>query len=322
MPHCNGQWEEVDSELAQFLVPAVLSAPAPEEKHSILCQGIHDYMVSQFGIKKTSRKKDQRRKTHERQLKKLMRENNAAKKALRQARSHTENDDVVHILSIKFHRLLRLHSKTKRASLKAKINLEALKARKECHRSFWQFSSALFNDDDSPTIPCFDHKSAESYFTKVYDSSPHSYTRPDWLPIPPTATTQFNEDPISQREVEEIIKQSKSSSSPSPLDHVSYKVLKHCPSLMPALLDLYNCCWETGYVPQAWRDGVIHLIPKAAAKENPTEPGNFRPIALTSCIGKVFSSVLKHRWLSFMVANGYMDRNVQKAFMPGMPGCI
>jgi hypothetical protein len=75
-------------------------------------------------------------------------------------------------------------------------------------------------------------------------------------------------------------------------------------------------------VPQAWKDGVIRLIPKAAAKENPAEPGHFRPIALTSCIGKVFSSILKHRWLSFMVANRYMDRTVQKAFIPGVPGCI
>lgn len=184
------------------------------------------------------------------------------------------------------------------------MNLEAFKTRKECQRSFWRFASQLFKEDDSSAIRCFDQLSAESYFTKVYDSSPHSYTKRDWLPQPSPLTTSFNEDPISQTEVEAVIKHSRSSSSPSPLDQVSYKVLKYCPSLMPALLDLYNCCWETGSVPQAWRDGVIRLIPKEAAKDDPTEPGHFRPIALTSCIGKVFSSVLKHRWLSFMVANG------------------
>lgn len=63
-------------------------------------------------------------------------------------------------------------------------------------------------------------------------------------------------------------------------------------------------------------------IPKAAAKDDPTEQGHFRPIVLTSFIGKVFSSILKHRWLSFTVANGYMNKNIQKAFMPGVPGCI
>ena len=65
----------------------------------------------------------------------------------------------------------------------------------------------------------------------------------------------------------------RSSSSPSPLDHISYTVLKH-PSLLPALLDLYNSCSETGLVPQAWKDGHI---PKEVAKKKPTEPGNFSP---------------------------------------------
>ena len=59
-----------------------------------------------------------------------------------------------------------------------------------------------------------------------------------------------------------------------------------------------------------------------AAKENPTQPSHFRPIALTPCIEKVFSSILKHHWLFFMVGNGYIDKNIQKAFMPGVPGCI
>ena len=160
-------------------------------------------------------------------MKKLRQEKNAAKKALRQARSQAENEDTVRELSVKFHRLLRLHSKSKKASLKAKLNLEALKARKECERSLWKFVAHLFSEDDSSTLPSFDHQSAESYFTKVYNSSSHSYTKPDWLPQPPSASTPFKEDPISQSEVEEVIKYSRSSSSPSPLDQVSYQVLKH-----------------------------------------------------------------------------------------------
>ena len=61
---------------------------------------------------------------------------------------------------------------------------------------------------------------------------------------------------------------------------------------------------------------------KKEANENSTQPSHFRLIALTPCIGKVFSSILKHRWLSFMVGNGSIDKNIQKAFMPGVPGCI
>ena len=84
-------------------------------------------------------------------------------------------------------------------------------------------------------------------------------------------------------------------------------------------MELYNSCWLAGSIPHAWKDGVIHLIPREREREReaPDEPGNFRPIALTSCIEKVFTSILKH---SFMIANGYMDTNVQKAFMHEISG--
>ena len=66
---------------------------------------------------------------------------------------------------------------------------------------------------------------------------------------------------------------------------------------------------------------MIRLIPKEAAKTNPQESGNFRPIALTPCIGKVFTSILKNRWMDFMLSNGYLNTNIQKAFMRNIPGC-
>ena len=118
-----------------------------------------------------------------------------------------------------------------------------------------------------------------------------------------------------------MIKHTKSSSSPSPIDQVSYHVLKRCPSLLPALSSLYYAWWESASIPSMWKQGVIRLIPKQAAMTKPEEPGNFRPIALTSCIGKVFTLILKNRWMEFMLSNGYLNTNVQKAFMRNIHGC-
>ena len=67
---------------------------------------------------------------------------------------------------------------------------------------------------------------------------------------------------------------------------------------------------------------MIRLIPKVAASEDPLSPSNFHPIALTSCVGKLFTSLLKNRWLSFITTNGYLDTSIQKAFLPGTPGCL
>ena len=39
-------------------------------------------------------------------------------------------------------------------------------------------------------------------------------------------------------------------------------------------------------------------------------------------MGKLFTTVLKNRWLRFMTLNGYLVTTVQKAFLPGIPGCL
>ena len=74
-------------------------------------------------------------------------------------------------------------------------------------------------------------------------------------------------------------------------------------------------------MPKAWKSAAITLIGKEAAVKDPSSPANFRPIALTSCIGKIFTSVLKNRLLQYMIDNKYLDRTVQKGFMPATPGC-
>ena len=51
------------------------------------------------------------------------------------------------------------------------------------------------------------------------------------------------------------------------------------------------------------------------------EPSNFRPIALTSCVGKVFHQILSDRIGKFLIGNGYIDVKTLKAFIGGLSGC-
>ena len=74
-------------------------------------------------------------------------------------------------------------------------------------------------------------------------------------------------------------------------------------------------------VPQAWKVGVIHLLGKKKAEKDPSQPSHFRPIALTSYVGKMFTGLLKQRWLSYLLENKYLNTSVQKAFIDGVPGC-
>ena len=127
-------------------------------------------------------------------------------------------------------------------------------------------------------------------------------------------------NPVTIVELLGAIKRSRASSAPSPLDQIPYQVFKKCPSLVPALLDLFNTVLSEGSIPSNWKMAVFKLIGKNAALEDPHSPDNFRPIALTPAISKLLSGILKDRWLSHMLDNGYLDPAVQKAFLPTIPG--
>ena len=119
-----------------------------------------------------------------------------------------------------------------------------------------------------------------------------------------------------------VIKRARSSSAPALFDQIPYQIFKRCPSLTHALLSLFQCCWSTSTIPTSWKLAGIKLVGESSALDNPREPSNFHPIALTSCVGKLFTTILKNRWFEFMLSNKYLDRSVQKAFMTVTPGCL
>ena len=166
--------------------------------------------------------------------------------------------------------------------------------------------------------PKFSEEVAFQYFSSTYHVEPRSFTTPDWMPSPPTPVEEFNCDRITM-EISAAIRKSKAKSAPCPLDGIPYLVFKKCPALVVALHDLFNTCWAQSTVPQQWLTASVRLIGKQAAEDDPMAPNNFRPIALTSCVGKLYTSILSHQWLLFMLSNGYLDRVIQKAFMPRTP---
>ncbi|KAK6171735.1 hypothetical protein SNE40_018173 [Patella caerulea] len=68
-------------------------------------------------------------------------------------------------------------------------------------------------------------------------------------------------------------------------DEIHYQILKHLPfSTLLILLDLFNRIWVDGNFPPSWNEATIIPIPKPG--KNPTNPNNYRLIALISCIYK------------------------------------
>ena len=109
----------------------------------------------------------------------------------------------------------------------------------------------LLNDNvASKVIPQFSADEAFNFFHSTYQSTALTFTRPAWMPCSQPPSVEFDIEEIYPSEVEAVIKHAKATSSPSPFDQISYKVLKQCPDLKDALVDLFNACCLSKAVPQ------------------------------------------------------------------------
>ena len=314
----------MDEHLRAQVVPLVLQADNIEDMNALLCRSIKDFLVANYPPQKqhTCKRSGEKRECHQRALKAVREEKKAAKRQLRALRRRNDSPEEVRVLAIKFHQLVRQHCKLVKVEKRKERTRTMHQQRRDCHRNFWRFANTLFNDDSCSHVePDFDEKTADSFFKKTYEPKAATFERPPWMKPSQPPSTPLPTDNISSDELQEVLKKCRSSSTPSPADQISYSVLKHCPSLIPALLRLYNLCWATKQVPSQWNVGVIQILGKSAADKDPSSPSNFRPIALTSCVGKVYTSILKRRWQHFMVSNGYLNTSIQKAFVNGIPSC-
>ena len=194
-------------------------------------------------------------------------------------------------------------------------------ARERCHKDFRRCAREVLDGGLGQEAPTFGEEAATAFLAEVYHCDPRNFAQPEWMPTPSLPEVEFDCSPFTEDEVVRIIKRMKAQSAPSPFDRIGYVIFKRCPSLLPALVQLFNICWAQSTIPGEWKCAAIKLIPKGSASEDTTNPANFRPIALTPCIGKLFTTLLRNRSLRYMISNKYLDPSLQKAFMPTVPGC-
>ena len=78
------------------------------------------------------------------------------------------------------------------------------------------------------------------------------------------------------------------------VDTVSYQMLKEAPeSFLKILLDFFQRCWDGGTNPAGWKHAIVVPIHKHGKPRK--ELGSYRPIYLTSHLGKVYERVIKNR---------------------------
>ena len=89
---------------------------------------------------------------------------------------------------------------------------------------------------------------------------------------------------------------SRKNSSPGQ-DNICYPMLKHLSrDTLNRLLDLYNSSWTKGTTPTDWGHSII--VPILKNGKDPSSPTSYRPISLTSHLGKVMEVMvaMRLRW--------------------------
>ena len=99
-----------------------------------------------------------------------------------------------------------------------------------------------------------------------------------------------------------------------------YDFLKKISGTYAILVEMFTKIRDTGEAPGMWASSRITLIPKSEKDTN--DPTQFRMIALTANVGKLYHTLESSRAMSSMTMNKYLDPSAQKAYIQGINGCV
>ena len=120
--------------------------------------------------------------------------------------------------------------------------------------------------------------------------------------------------PITESEILKCIKALKNNKACAN-DEIINEYIKNTSHIMlPLYTSFFNLIFETGYLPEAWLEGIIMPIYKK--KGDPLKPENYRPITILSCFGKLFTAVLNQRLNNFLNEHHILEEN-QAGFRAG-----
>ena len=131
-------------------------------------------------------------------------------------------------------------------------------------------------------------------------------------PDPPVQNDLVFNALLTKKELLAVLKRIKSVKKATGPDLVSYVMLGNLPDrTVEVLLPFFQRCWEEGNIPQAWRDAEVVGIPKPGKQKS--SPENYRPIALTPHIGKLYERILTDR-LNYHLEKNNIIPNYQAGF--------
>ena len=168
------------------------------------------------------------------------------------------------------------------------------------------------NVNRSDGSPCSSVETALDIWQEHFNNAlNHAPSLSPWTsPRPPESTDSI--PPPDVASIRNAISKLKLGRSSGP-DNITAEML--CASMdiiLPHIHRLFSLVWQSGKVPQTWKDATI--VPVYKGKGCKLTCSNYRPISLLSVIGKVFASIIldhsKHYFFDFRLPQ-------QSGFTPG-----
>ena len=121
------------------------------------------------------------------------------------------------------------------------------------------------------------------------------------------STVDFNEIDIENR-----LKQLNPNKSPGPDGIIPRVLLESAKQLSSPFKKLFQSSMEQGIIPKDWKVGHISAVFKKGDRHS---PANYRPVSLTSIIGKVMEAVIRDNLMEHLFRYGLSDH--QHGFVQG-----
>ena len=97
-------------------------------------------------------------------------------------------------------------------------------------------------------------------------------------------------------------------------DDIPVSFLKEClSSILPALMNIFDCSLQAGVFPSAWKQAIVRPIPK---RHPPLELEHLRPINILSAPSKILETIANKQLSEFVTRNDLLDPR-QSGFRKG-----
>ena len=222
--------------------------------------------------------------------------------------------------------LTALYDVLKKRSREIERGIRRRRRRKESKQTVGRFlkdphgaTKKMFTEPRSGVLGCTKEE-LDNHLRQTYSDPRRDQPLPhmEGLKHPTEPGVRFQLGALREREVDDFVKKARAKSAPGG-DGVSYKVYKYCPKLRHYLFGLLQRLWDERELVEEWCMAEGVYLPKEA---NAEQINQFRPISVLCVAGKIYMGILAKRTVAYLQSNGYVDESVQKAGVPGIPGCV